>query len=168
MLKRMLYGGGAVGILSAAYLLGSVSLGGAFAQTSPAPAATATTQVQTARAAQPPPAPAAPAANEPAGAGGQDNASEQAESAALASQAKLSVDQANAAALARFPGATIKKTDLGNENGTLAYDVQLTDSSGKSQEVKVDATTGAVLSAQADTPEAPGAPEAPDAGGETD
>lgn len=161
MLKRIIYGSGAVAVLAAAYLLGSVSLGGAFAQTSPP----STAQSQTGPAAQSQPAPAAP---EQAEAGEHGNGNEQAESAALASQAKISVDQANAAALAKFPGAIIKKTDLGNENGTLAYDVQLTDSSGKGQEMKVDATTGAVLSTQADGPEAPGAPEQPDAGGDAD
>ena len=32
MLKRILYGSGAMGVLTAGYLLGSVSLSGAFAQ----------------------------------------------------------------------------------------------------------------------------------------
>ena len=36
MLKRILYGSGAMGVRTAGYLLGSVSLGGAFAQTAPA------------------------------------------------------------------------------------------------------------------------------------
>jgi hypothetical protein len=36
MLKRVLYGSGAMGVLTAGYLLGSVSLGGAFAPTAPA------------------------------------------------------------------------------------------------------------------------------------
>lgn len=35
MLKRVLYSTGAIGGLAAAYLLGSVTLGGAFAQTPP-------------------------------------------------------------------------------------------------------------------------------------
>ena len=35
MLKRILYGSGAMGVLTAGYLLGSVSLSGAFAQTAP-------------------------------------------------------------------------------------------------------------------------------------
>ena len=38
MLKRVLYGSGAMGVLTAGYLLGSVSLSGAFAQTAPAAA----------------------------------------------------------------------------------------------------------------------------------
>ena len=135
MFKRVVYGSGALGVLTAGYLLGSVSVSGAFAQSAPAT---------------------------------QTEVNEQGESAALASQAKVSPDQANAAALAKFPGGTVKKTELGNENSTLAYDVQLTDSSGARQEVSVDATTGAVLATQADTPETPGAPEQPEAGDATD
>jgi uncharacterized membrane protein YkoI len=52
-------------------------------------------------------------------------------------------------ALAQFPGGTVSKTELDNENGTIVYSVQVTDSSGKKQEVKVDATSGNVLPAQA-------------------
>jgi uncharacterized membrane protein YkoI len=129
MLKRILFGSGALGVLAATYLLGSVSLGGAFAQT--APAAGQQQQVET---------------------------GEQAESAALASQAKISADQANAAALGKFPGATVKKTELDNENGKVIYSVQLTDSAGTGQDVKVDATTGTVVSSEADGPEGPDTP----------
>lgn len=133
MLKRILFGSGALGVLTAAYLLGAVSLGGVFAQTAPA-------------------------------AGGQVETGEQAESAALASQAKVSADQANAAALAKFPGATIKKTELDNENGKVIYSVQLTDSAGTGQDVKVDATTGTVVSTEADGPEGPDTPGGPESG----
>jgi uncharacterized membrane protein YkoI len=153
MLKRILYGSGAMGVLTAGYLLGSVSLGGAFAQTA-TPTTTSPAQSQT-----------APAAKEK---GGANDASE---SAALASQAKITADQANTAALAQFAGGTVKKTELDNENGTLAYSVQLTDSAGVRQDVTVDATSGKVLQAQAEapeTPETPGAPEAPETGGATD
>ena len=133
MLKRILFGSGALGVLTAAYLLGSVSLGGAFAQTAPA-------------------------------AGEQAETGDQAESAALASQSKISADQANAAALARFPGATVKKTELDNENGKVVYSVQLTDSAGTGQDVKVDATTGTVVTSEADGPEGPDTPGGPDTG----
>src|SRR5438105_3774541 len=145
MLNRILYGSGAIGILSGAYLLGAVSLGGAFAQAAPSPSPAAS---QT-----------APGAKEQGEA--KDQAGEQAETAALASQAKITADQANAAALAKFPGATVKKTELGSENGTVTYDVELTDSAGKGQDVKVDATTGAVTTSEADGPEGPETPEAP-------
>jgi peptidase YpeB-like protein len=154
MLKRILYGSGAMGVLTAGYLLGSVSLSGAFAQTAPTPAPSA--QAQT-----------APATKE------QAEPNDQAETAALASQAKITADQANTAALAQFAGGTVKKTELDSENGTVVYSVSLTDSAGKRQDVKVDATSGKVLQAQAegaDGPETPGAPEAPETPGapETD
>src|ERR1700730_5851228 len=145
MLKRILYGSGAMGVLTAGYLLGSVSLNGAFAQT--APAATTTPQAQT-----------APETKEQ-GANGQPEANEQAESAALASQAKITEAQANAAALGQFPGGTVTKTSLDSENGKVIYSVRLTDSAGKKQEAKVDATTGTLLPAEAaEAPETPGAP----------
>jgi hypothetical protein len=129
MLKRILYGSGAVGVLTAAYLLGSVSIGGAFAQTAP---------------------------------------THPASQSALASQAKISADQANAAALAKFPGATVKDTELGNENGTLTYDIGLVDSAGKAQDVKIDATTGAVVTTEAEGQGAPETPGAPETGSEAD
>jgi uncharacterized membrane protein YkoI len=146
MLKRILYGSGAMGVLTAGYLLGSVSLGGAFAQT--APAQTTPAQSQT-----------APATKEQ-GENGQADVNEQAESAALASQAKITEAQANATALGQFPGASVKKTELDSENGTVIYSVHMTDSAGKKQEAKVDATTGKLLPAEAaEGPETPGAPE---------
>jgi uncharacterized membrane protein YkoI len=157
MLKRILYGSGAMGVLTAGYLLGSVSLGGAFAQTQPTPRPTTTAQT-------------APAANEQSGVNEQNGpdeqggANDQAETAALASQAKITSDQATAAALAKFPGGTVKKTELDNENGTLAYSVKLVDSAGAKQDVSVDATSGAVLQAQAEGPEGPQTPGAPEAG----
>jgi uncharacterized membrane protein YkoI len=155
MLKRVLYGSGAIGVLTAGYLLGSVSLGGAFAQTAP----TATpAQSQTA------PATRAPAAKEQAESG-QPEASEQAESAALAGQAKITEAQANTTALGQFAGGTVTKTELDSENGKVIYTVHLTDSAGKKQEAKVDATTGTLLPAEAaEGPETRGTPGAPETG----
>jgi uncharacterized membrane protein YkoI len=150
MLKRVLYGSGAMGVLTAGYLLGSVSLGGAFAQTAP----TATpAQSQT-----------APAAKEQAETG-QPEANEQAESAALAGQAKITEAQANTTALGQFAGGTVTKTELDSENGKVIYTVHLTDSAGKKQEAKVDATTGTLLPAEAaEGPETRGTPGAPETG----
>lgn len=71
--------------------------------------------------------------------------SEADESAALASQAKISVDQAKSAALAANPGTTVVKAELGDENGTITYSVELDNGA----DVKVDANTGAVLSTEA-------------------
>ena len=67
--------------------------------------------------------------------------SEADESAALAGQATLTSDQAQAAALAANPGATVVKVELDNENGKLVYSVELSNGS----DVKVDAGNGAIL-----------------------
>ena len=69
------------------------------------------------------------------------NLSETAEAAALAGQAKISIEQAKAAALVANPGATVVKAELDNENGALVYSVEL--STGA--DVKVDAGNGAIL-----------------------
>jgi uncharacterized membrane protein YkoI len=137
MLKRILYGSGAMGILAAGFLLGSVSLGGVFAQAAPTPTTTES-KSQTGRATKE-----------------QHDANEQAEQAALASQAKVTADQAKAAALGKFPGATINKTELDSENKVVVYGVELTDTAGKKQDVKIDATSGQVLKVEADDAEGP-------------
>ncbi len=90
MFKRILIGGGATGALVAAYFVGSLTLGGALAQTNPTPS------------------PTTPATTQPAGrekGTKPESANEAAESAALAAQAKITADQAKAAALAKFPAA---------------------------------------------------------------
>lgn len=149
MLKRILYGSGALTALAGAYLLGSATLGNVFAQSpSPQPPAPAATQAGGGQQEQQP----GPAGSiqVPQNQGGQSEADE---GAALQSLAKITPDQAKAAALAQYPGATVTKVELGNENGSLVYSVQLTDTAGKSWDVKVDAGTGKVLHAEADGPE---------------
>jgi uncharacterized membrane protein YkoI len=74
---------------------------------------------------------------------------EAAETAALAGLAKVSEADARNAALAKFPGATITKASLGDENGFIVWSVELTDASKASQEVKIDAGSGAVLAVEA-------------------
>ena len=76
------------------------------------------------------------------------------ESAALQSQATITVDQARQAALAANPGTTVTKAELGNENGSLVYDVELSNG----MDVKVDAGNGQILAT--DTADANEAPEA--------
>lgn len=100
ILKRLIYGSGAFALVTAAYLFGSTSQAGVFAQT----------------------APATPAAEQST----DGAANEQAESTALAPQAKIASAQAQAAALTKVPGATVKSTDLGSENGTLTCDPRVT------------------------------------------
>jgi len=63
----------------------------------------------------------APATEEHGGTG-QAEANDQTESAALASQAKITAAQANATALGQFAGGTVNKTELDSENGTLMLD----------------------------------------------
>jgi uncharacterized membrane protein YkoI len=57
--------------------------------------------------------------------------------------AKITPDQAKQAALAAVPG-TVNKVDLGNENGSVVYDVEIT-ANGTTTDVKVDAGNGKIL-----------------------
>ncbi|MHB8992243.1 MAG: PepSY domain-containing protein [Chloroflexota bacterium] len=147
MIKRLLFGGGLAVTLVVAFLLGSLTLGVAGAQTPTAPATPQTT-VQQDQANQ--------EQQQPSYTGSiqapqdQEGQSEQDEAKALAGMAKTTADQAKQAALAQFQGATVKKVELENENGFVVYGVQLTDESGKAQDVKVDAGNGKVLATEAD------------------
>lgn len=62
----------------------------------------------------------------------------------LASQAKISEQQAKDAALSANPGATVVKSELEDENGVIVYSIDL----NNNREVKVDAKTGSVVSSQ--------------------
>ena len=59
----------------------------------------------------------------------------------LSPLAKITADQAMAAARAAYPGSRVQRVELENENGCLVYGVSLSNG----LEVKVDAGTGAVL-----------------------
>jgi uncharacterized membrane protein YkoI len=63
------------------------------------------------------------------------------EAAALQSKAAISAADAESAALAANPGASVVKTELDDENGTVVYSVELSNSA----DVKVDATNGTIL-----------------------
>lgn len=104
-----------------------------------------------------PPLTTPPAVTQPAQAEAPET-TDPAETPVDPSTVKITADQAQAAALAKFPGATInnRKVELQDENGTLVWGVALTDISGTVQDVKIDANTGAILSAQADAPEGAG------------
>lgn len=84
---------------------------------------------------------------------GADTERETDEAASLAALATITADQARDSALARFPGATVTKVELENENGALVYGVELVDASGKGQDVKVDAGNGSVLHVDSDGPD---------------
>ncbi|MEZ4656154.1 MAG: PepSY domain-containing protein [Caldilineaceae bacterium] len=70
-----------------------------------------------------------------------DGLSETDEAAALQGAAKIDAAAAEAAALAANPGATVVKSTLDSENGSLVYSVQLSNG----LDVKVDAGNGAIL-----------------------
>jgi hypothetical protein len=59
----------------------------------------------------------------------------------LAALAKITADQAMAAARAAYPGSRVQRVELENDNGCLVYGVSLSNG----LEVKVDAGTGAIL-----------------------
>lgn len=141
--QRFLVGGLGASALAGAYLLGSLSLAPAFAQSAP-PAQPTLLQEEHPRysgSIQVPEQPDQP---------GTPHQGEQQEAQALAGLATITADQANQAALAQVPGATVQNTELENEDGSLVYSVQLVDSAGKAQEVKVDAGNGTVLHTEAD------------------
>jgi uncharacterized membrane protein YkoI len=70
----------------------------------------------------------------------------------LKSGAVMPFDKLNAAAVAKHPGASITDTELDhNHSGVLVYEVDVTDTTGKKFEVKLDAKTGAVLEDKLDT-----------------
>ena len=72
--------------------------------------------------------------------------SEDQEAATLQSLATITQDQAEQAALATAPGATVTKVTLDNENGWVVYSVTLDNGT----EVKVDAGDGQVLATETD------------------
>lgn len=69
-------------------------------------------------------------------AGNEDN-----ESAALQGKATISAAEAESAALAANPGASVVKTELDDENGTVVYSVELSNGA----DVKVDAANGTII-----------------------
>lgn len=73
--------------------------------------------------------------------------SEAADAQALSGLAKISADQAKAAALAAVPGTVVKVT-LDNENGAVVYSVEVDTGHGVI-DVKVDAGNGAILHQEA-------------------
>ena len=74
------------------------------------------------------------------------------EGTALQGLAKITPDQAKAAALAAAPG-NATKVELENKDGNVVYAVEVTGADGKVTDLEIDAGNGAVLSreAEADT-----------------
>ncbi|QHF46519.1 peptidase M4 [Pseudomonas sp. S35] len=69
----------------------------------------------------------------------------------LKSGAVKPFEQLNKDALAKHPGSSITDTELDHKNGVLVYEVEMTDTTGKKWDVKLDAKTGAVLEDKQDT-----------------
>ncbi|MDE0803517.1 MAG: PepSY domain-containing protein, partial [Acidimicrobiales bacterium] len=79
-----------------------------------------------------------------------ESLSEADEAKALEGLAKISPADAEQAALAAVPGGTVNgAASLENENGSVVYEVDVTDANGQSVEVKVDAGNGDVLDQEA-------------------
>jgi uncharacterized membrane protein YkoI len=72
--------------------------------------------------------------------------SSESNSVALQSQAGITQEEANAIALAQFPGAKIIESELEMEKGTLIYSFDMENG----QEVELNANTGAVLPSEAE------------------
>lgn len=76
----------------------------------------------------------------------QTTAQEQpADSENSAASAGITKENAEEIALAANPGASVVKTELENENGTLVYSVDITTANGNLIEVGVDATSGEII-----------------------
>lgn len=74
---------------------------------------------------------------------------EAAESAQLSALAKISAEQARAAALARVPG-TVLDSELDNENGNVVYSGEIRKADRSVADIKVNAGTGQVLHIETD------------------
>jgi uncharacterized membrane protein YkoI len=77
-----------------------------------------------------------------------EDKAESAESERLKSLARITPEQASAAALAQVPG-TVMKVELENEDGNVVYGVEIKTAEGES-DVKVDAGDGRVLHVEKD------------------
>jgi uncharacterized membrane protein YkoI len=93
-----------------------------------------------------------------------DGVTEAAEAAGLEGLTTVTAEEATGAALAAQPGATLVDVSLGNENGTVVYEVTVMDAAGTTVEVKVDAGNAAVLDQQSGDNEAEQGSDAEEAG----
>ena len=91
-----------------------------------------------------------------------EGVSEADENAGLEGLATTTADEATAVALAANPGATVIDVSLENENGSVVYEVSLTDAEGVAVEVKVDAGNSAVVDQEIGDDEGEEAEEASD------
>lgn len=81
-------------------------------------------------------------------------ASEQQEQAEMQSEAKITKEQAQATAMEKAPGGTIKEGELEKEGGKLIWSFDIaTPGTKNTTEVNVDAITGAIVSVSTESPE---------------
>lgn len=138
--KQWMLGGGILGALAVALVVGSLMVMPALAQ-GPTPP-----QADTGPNEQAPSYASAIRVDDAR----YEGMSEADEATALAGLATITPEQAKDAALAANPGATAVKVELDNENGALVYSVEL----DNGLDVKVDAGGGAILhTEQADADE---------------
>ncbi|MFB9876387.1 PepSY domain-containing protein [Planobispora siamensis] len=93
---------------------------------SPSPAATATP---------------APETDDDAGASGEAE-----DDADLKNKPAVLAEQAQRTALERVSGGWVVSAELGAENGTASWEVEVADGAGAAKEIVVDATTGKIVS----------------------
>jgi uncharacterized membrane protein YkoI len=140
MLKKILIGTGAAAALTGVFLLGSLAIAPAFAQTpantAPTPAVVQSSNTGSVEEQQPQYTGSITVPESE-----YNGVSEADEAAALQAKATITTAQAEAAALAANPGTTGVKTELDNENGVLVYSVELSNGT----DVKVDAGNGKIL-----------------------
>ena len=79
-----------------------------------------------------------------ASASGKDQDKEAREQARLASQAKITKEQAEETALKRAPG-TVESSELEKERGRLVYSFDIRNAKGTITEVQVSAITGRIV-----------------------
>ncbi len=75
------------------------------------------------------------------------------ESANLTALATIDAKAAETAAAGSLPGSTATASHLGDENGSLVYDVTVKDSAGAVHEVKIDAGNATVLATETADPQ---------------
>lgn len=73
-----------------------------------------------------------------------------ADAAATAANIKITADQAVKIALQAVPGARITSTELEDEHGAPAWEVELTPANGPHRELTINAQTGKLINNKAD------------------
>ncbi|BCS82168.1 PepSY domain-containing protein [Anaerocellum diazotrophicum] len=74
-----------------------------------------------------------------------EKADEENDESNLITKAKISKNEVENIVKSAYPGSTLQKIDIGDENGLIIYEVKMTDKSGKVLNVKVDASNGKIV-----------------------